>query len=228
MLSIVDLIDAETVTIELAAYLLAAIGQGASFMVGALPGGAGKTTVMGALLNFVPPDVELAPAESEGVVRDALDNTARRRCLICHEIGAGFYYAYLWGGVLADLLLLPAHGHMVATNLHADTIDQARCQLCVDNPVPVETFDRFGLMLFLDVSGRWPRTQRRIATVYEPDASGPPRLVYHMNTDGAIKPAEPSSLVDGQALGREIERIESLRATGARTVEQVRRLLVGA
>jgi Flp pilus assembly CpaF family ATPase len=44
MLSIVDLIDAGTMSPELAAYSLAAIGGGASFMVGALPGGAGKTT----------------------------------------------------------------------------------------------------------------------------------------------------------------------------------------
>lgn len=46
MLSIVDLIEAGTMTRELAAYSLAAIGAGASFMVGALPGGAGKTTVI--------------------------------------------------------------------------------------------------------------------------------------------------------------------------------------
>ncbi|MEK7765428.1 MAG: hypothetical protein AAB368_04240, partial [bacterium] len=59
MLSIVDLIEAGTVTRELAAYLLAAIGGGASFMTAALPGGAGKTTVMGALLNFVPPGRDL-------------------------------------------------------------------------------------------------------------------------------------------------------------------------
>ena len=62
MLSIVDLIEADTVTRDLAAYSLAAIGSGASFMVGALPGGAGKTTVMGALLNFVPQVTPLTAA----------------------------------------------------------------------------------------------------------------------------------------------------------------------
>ena len=49
MLSVVDLIDAGTISVDLAAYSLAAISQGASFLVGAMPGGAGKTTVMGAL-----------------------------------------------------------------------------------------------------------------------------------------------------------------------------------
>ena len=46
MLSIVDLIQAGTISRDLAAYALAAIGNGASFLVGAMPGGAGKTTVM--------------------------------------------------------------------------------------------------------------------------------------------------------------------------------------
>ena len=63
MLSAVDLLSANTVTPDLAACLLAAIRGGASFMVGAQPGGAGKTTVMGALLNFVPANVELRPAD---------------------------------------------------------------------------------------------------------------------------------------------------------------------
>ena len=63
MLSIVDLLEAGTLSPALAAYLLAAISRGASFMVGALPGSAGKTTVMGALLNFVPATIALKPAD---------------------------------------------------------------------------------------------------------------------------------------------------------------------
>ncbi len=228
MLSIVDLLDAETVTPELAGYLLAAIGQGSSFMVGAMPGGGGKTTVMGALLNFVPPDVELVPADGEDLVRQGLTDRSRRRCYICHEIGAGYYYAYLWGSVLADLMRLPSCGHLVATNLHADTIDQARDQLCLDNPVPDDSFDRFGLMLFLDVRRGVRSVQRRVTAVYEPDAAGPPHLVYEMNAGGRIESAESSQLVDADALRMATDRIESLQANGARTIEQVRRFLLEA
>ena len=77
MLSVVDLIEAGTMTAELAAYCLAAIGQGASFMVGAMPGGAGKTTVMGALLNFVPAGVELVPADAQDVISQGLQKPPR-------------------------------------------------------------------------------------------------------------------------------------------------------
>ena len=46
MLSLVDLIAAGTVDLPLAAYLAAAMRSGASLLLGARPGGAGKTTVM--------------------------------------------------------------------------------------------------------------------------------------------------------------------------------------
>ncbi|MBM3496717.1 MAG: hypothetical protein FJX72_20715, partial [Armatimonadetes bacterium] len=62
MLSVVDLVEAGTLTPDVAAYCIAAVSSGRSFLVGASPGGAGKTTVMGALLNFVPPDVALVAA----------------------------------------------------------------------------------------------------------------------------------------------------------------------
>jgi hypothetical protein len=226
MLSIVDLMDAGTVTPELAGYLLAAVGDGASFMVGALPGGAGKTTVMGALLNMVPADVELVPTDDDEVVRQAADDRSRRRCYICHEIGSGYYYAYLWGPVLTDLLRLPTTGHMVATNLHADTIDQARDQLCGDNAVPEDAFDQFGLMLFLHMTGGWSNRSRRIAAVYEPSESGPPRLVYTLDRKGRIVPGEPSGLVGADALAQAVEGIETLRDNGAQTIQQVRTFLI--
>ena len=62
MLSIFDLLAAETLHLDLATYLMARISRGASFMVGAVPGGAGTTTVMCALLNFVPSETSLIAA----------------------------------------------------------------------------------------------------------------------------------------------------------------------
>jgi len=132
----VDLIEAGTMTRDMAAYSLAAIGNGASFMVGALPGGAGKTTVMGTLLSFVPADVRLLPADGVEAIDRGLGKPAPKTCYICHEIGNGAYYAYLWGQPLRRYFKLPAAGHMIATNLHADTYDQAHTQVCGENQVP--------------------------------------------------------------------------------------------
>lgn len=165
MLSVVDLVETGTMSRDMAAYSLAAIGGGASFMVGAVPGGAGKTTVMGALLNFVPADVPLRPADGERALTRAGQTEGGRACYICHEIGAGPYYAYLWDALLRRYFRLPAAGHMLATNLHADTLQQAQAQICDDNGVPLAEFRRVNLFYGLRVGngGRFchrPRTYR--------------------------------------------------------------------
>lgn len=227
MLSIVDLLEAGTVTPAMAGYLMAAIGKGCSFMVGALPGGAGKTTVMGALLNLVPADVHLVPADSGRTVREGLKDRNTKRCYICHEIGSGPYYAYLWGKDLHDLFSLPAAGHMVATNLHADTIDQAREQICGDNGVPLERFDHFGLMLFLHVGPGRRGYQRRVAAVYEPAANGSPRMIFGPDRRGEIENVEASTMVTDAEKGIAVRRINALCAAGARTIQEVRRCVVG-
>ena len=84
MLSVADLIDADALSLPLAAAVTARIAGGASFMVGANPGGAGKTTVLCALLNFVPPDCALGTC-----------------------------------------------GHIPATNLHADTLEETMYHIVV-------------------------------------------------------------------------------------------------
>jgi hypothetical protein len=203
MLSIVDLIDAGTISRDLAAYVLAAIGDGASFMVGANPGGAGKTTVMGALLNFVPDDVELVPADGMAAIQSA-SAVPGRRCYICHEIGSGPYYAYLWGEELRAYFELAGAGHMLATNLHADTYDQAYHQVVVQNGVSDEAFWRMNLLFFLHLRGR----ERTIASVWESDGQSPHREIL---TAGAVIPSADSA-----------DPINKLIESDARTIEEVR------
>jgi len=222
MLSVVDLVEAGTLSPELAAYCLAAIGRGASFMVGALPGGAGKTTVMGALLNFVPADVEVAAATADAVAPAGMADDADRRCYICHEIGAGPYFAYLWGRPLREYFRLVEAGHILATNLHADTCEQARDQVCGQNSVPEADFQRMNLMLFLSV-GR--DGTRRIVRVWESDGQQPHRLIHEAGAEGLVA---PSRLVDDADLAAARQIIERLVASGRRTIEDVRAMIVSA
>ncbi|KKL80740.1 hypothetical protein LCGC14_2001730 [marine sediment metagenome] len=222
MLSVVDLIDAETFTPELAAYALAAIGRGASFMVGAAPGGAGKTTVMGALLNLVPAKVQLAPADAMAAIRRGLQAPDPPQCFICHEIGRGSYYAYLWGAELRAYFDLPAAGHMLATNLHADTIDQAHGQICGDCNVSEDAFAGMKLMFFLAVRRAGLAVRRRIASVWESDGSSPHRQVFQGGSPFEI---DASALVDPEAFNRARRRVDELLAGGGRTIEDVRSIL---
>ncbi len=217
-LSIMDLIEAGTLDLELAAYLGAAILKGSSFLVGSVPGGAGKTTVMGALLNFVPPGVELCAA-TEGIPGAILSNKGPKRCLICHEIGQGPYFAYLWGEDVQDFFQLPSRGHMGATNLHADTIEEAREIICGGCGVPERDFSRWPLFLFLELEGSsFFKTKRRIGTVWE----GPGRLVYRH--DGKKREwVQKPKLGDPETRERVLGLLIELREEGKRGLEDVRR-----
>lgn len=224
MLSVTDLISAGTLSIDLAAYAFAAIGRGASFMVGASPGGAGKTAVMGALLNFVPPHVELRAADGQATLEEGLAKSRPIACYICHEIGSGPYYAYLWGHELRRFFRLPQAGHMVATNLHADNLEESCRQVCGENDVPEEDFRRMNLVFFLTVRRSGPALTREVTEAYESDWSSPHRRVYGANTE--MPPGDASALVGREEFERAVEVIRALVASGRRTLLEVRAFLL--
>ncbi|HQE82461.1 MAG TPA: hypothetical protein PLM14_05635 [Candidatus Hydrogenedentes bacterium] len=221
MLSVFDLLAAGTLELDLAAFFMARISRGASFMVGAKPGGAGKTTVMCALLNFVPADTVLAAATDDAIRRLSRVELAGRTCLICHEIGAGPYFAYLWGEPLRRYYALSAKGCMLATNLHADDIGEARTQVCGDNDVPQAQFTAFHLLAFMRVDDGW-RSPRRVATVHSSNGTSPHQLVYQFgrglqHADAGLDPGYFA----------ECRKFIARHADGTvRTIEKTRRLVL--
>ncbi len=188
MLSVFDLLAAKTLDLDLAAYLMARISNGSSFMVGSVPGGAGKTTVMCSLLNFVLVDVPLIAATPQEVYKVSKSATSPRACYICHEIGSGPYFAYLWSDALRAYCGLSENGHMLATNLHADDLEEARDQVCVDNGVRRELFNRFELLIFLRIEGTYLKTHRRIEKVYSSDGLTNHILVFDAGDNKKIEP----------------------------------------
>lgn len=222
MLSVLDLIEAGTLTRELAAFALATIGAGASFLVGAMPGGAGKTTVMGALLNFVPDDVTLVAADGLAAIERARRPTGRRLCCICHEAGRGPYFAYLWGEELRAYFSLTACGHMLATNLHADTFEQAERQICGDNAVSPDDFRRMNLLLFLSVDRAGHRLVRRVSEAWYGDGTTPQRRVFA----GAALCGGAVEAIGREAFDAAVAGMESLVRSGARTIEDVRAAII--
>src|SRR5512143_2393600 len=78
-LSVVDLILANTVSVELAAYVSEAVSRGASFLTAANPGGAGKTALLAALLGFVPESLPIVTVDSEVVIA-AAEREKNPRC----------------------------------------------------------------------------------------------------------------------------------------------------
>ena len=219
MLSILDLIDAQTLDLDLAALLMVQMRQGASFMVGARPGGAGKTTVMCALINLIPPEIRLVAATSQ-IARSASESGASaRRCFICHEIGAGPYFAYLWGKELRTYCALSEEGHMLATNLHADDLDETHAQVCRENGVPEAHFNAFRCLIYLRVRGAYPNAHRMVESVYLSDGKHPHQRVF----DRRQGLATPPSTRQRQCHEWLAEQIK----TGGRTIEQTRTDVIG-
>lgn len=146
ILSVVDLLEAGTFNLEDVAWLLHRIEEGDSWLVGARPGGAGKTTVMSALLAMLP----------EGtVVR--LTNTGSGwkagrpgECIVSYELSPGFYDAYIWGWEVKQLTRLGLKGCRIVSNLHADTLEEAREQIVHQCGASEQEFGAF--QIFLPVS----------------------------------------------------------------------------
>jgi len=171
MLTLVDLVEAGTVNLDLAAYLAAVVRRGHSLLVGANPGGAGKTTVMAALLSFLPEETAIKPVVTTSVLQQATGDTAYgATCYLAHEIGAGPYYAYVWGAAARAFFALAGRGHIVASNLHADTLAQTEVQLCDENGVDPADLLAVTLKLYLRLDrGTGWRPDRRVSHVYESD-----------------------------------------------------------
>jgi hypothetical protein len=226
MLSVFDLLSAGTLDLDLAAYLMARISTGSSFMVGSVPGGAGKTTVMCALLNFVPVDVSLIAATPETVYEAANNKISpHRACYVCHEIGSGYYFAYLWADELRAYCGLSEQGHILATNLHADDLEQAKNQVCNTNGVPIEHFNKFELLIFLHVENRYLKAKRWIEEVYSSDGSSGHELIFHANDKRTLDENAKHYLADPEYVAKCRDFLKKTPPS-VRTIKDTRRHVV--
>jgi GNAT superfamily N-acetyltransferase len=226
MLSLVDLLDAGTVDLPVAAYLGAAMRGGASLLVGARPGGAGKTAVMCALLNFLPDRTTIRAAESQAVLREGLRDTHFGDvCYLAHEISPARYYAYIWDGEVRIFFRLGAQGHVIASNLHADTLEEARDQICGENGVDPAHLAAVTLKVFLRVGRAGLSTLRRVSHVYESDGVQD-RLLWTSDGRGALARCESdSAIVSPEQERRCAGFLRDLQSRDVRRIGDVRRAL---
>jgi hypothetical protein len=182
-LSIVDLLRAGTLDVSMAAYAMRAMHEGTSLLSGARPGGAGKTTLMAALLNLLPPGVPIVTVDHSRVIVEGLSRPADEpACYLAHEMGSGSWYGYIWGHNVADFLSLIEGQRRIASCLHADTLEELTEIVCAP-PLSVSpaALGRVGLILFIHVTHSGGRPQRRVAAFWEADGSGRHRLVFRWN-----------------------------------------------
>jgi hypothetical protein len=149
MLSVVDLVEAGTFSPRQAAWLLDRILQGSSWLVGARPGGAGKTTVMSALLAMAPSGARVCLTAGDG----AWQSCPPGGYLVSYELSPGFYQAYIWGRAVAHMTELGMAGCRLVSNLHADTLEEARAQIVSQCGATEKGFRAFQLFIPLVLKG---------------------------------------------------------------------------
>ncbi|MBI2505285.1 MAG: hypothetical protein HYW07_18885 [Candidatus Latescibacteria bacterium] len=223
--SLLDLIELKVFDLELAAWLVARVARGASFIVGSGPGGVGKTTTMRALLAFAPSDRPFAVALPGKVAQ--VDG--RCSCVVSHELSDHPPPTYLWGQNLRDFFALSQQGHMLVGNVHADDLEETRTQVCVTNGVPEEQFRAVKLFAFVRVEGVAPGTgrvndpvsRRFINEVYLSDGRAAHQVVF--THEGGLAARAPRDVAHEQRCRRFLE--ETLAGT-VRDINEVRRLFL--
>ncbi|MFH1569646.1 MAG: hypothetical protein ABIL09_16740, partial [Gemmatimonadota bacterium] len=184
-LTLLDQMERSSLDLDLAAWLVSHVSAGASFIVGAAPGNAGKTTTMRALLSFAPADLaflEALPGKLAGL-------DGRPACVVSHELSSHGLPAYLWDQDLRDFFALHGRGHMLAANLHADDLAGAHHQICAQCGVPEDQFRAVDLYLVLGVAGDGDDRRRWIESVWHSPGSSAHTMVFAR--DRGLLPGAP-------------------------------------
>ncbi len=156
MLSIIDLLNDNTLDANIAAYLLKKMQENISFLTCALQSGTGKTTLMASMLNLIKPGIKIKSIEE--IPENIRDNTL----YLVHEIGSGPYYSYLWGEQAEQFFRL-TNKASIATGLHANSMERLKQILFQQLNVHKKIFKNIKLILFMNIING----KRRITEIFE-------------------------------------------------------------
>ncbi len=147
MLSVIDLLEAGTLNLEIASLLLFLMSENPSFLSCASPGGAGKTALLGALLVHLPKDTKIFPYEKKCPVRE-------NSCVLAHEINKAPYHGYVWGEEAQRFFSLASRkkNASVCSTAHADTPEKLKKLLADEHGAGKESLEKLDFSDF-GVSG---------------------------------------------------------------------------
>lgn len=182
LLTFVDLMEAGTVSEDLAAYFLCAVAGGASFITAAVPGNSGKTTLLACLLSSLPPQTEIFTiADIYHLHAAQRDHSGKRICYLVHEISDAPFYSYLWGSYVDRFLALRGNKKQIAASMHADNPEHMEQVLVRELGVRRDRFNSIELLVFMRMDRTQLGLRRRVASVYEAAPDGKRRPVYLWN-----------------------------------------------
>jgi len=172
-MSITEIIRAGTMPSRLAALMWVGIERGASIILAADPPGAGKTTVLTALLTFASPETRAYFTQGWGETFELPPPSDRAPTyLLVNEI-SDHLPVYSWGPYVVRIFELMGEGYSLASTMHADTVEEVVGQLEQENGVPPEHIGRLTFIVPLLVAYEGGRTMRRVLDVAVPLDEGP-------------------------------------------------------
>jgi len=182
-LSVVELIRRGTLSVEMAALCWTAIARGSSLLTGAVPGGVGKTTLMAALLAFLPPGEPIVTVSEPAVIERARRGELRPPAtLLAHEIGTGHWFGYIWGREAVEFFGLWRRGLRRVSCIHTDDPEQT-WQRLGSLGAAREDFLNIGLQLHMVAARSGGALLRRVSGLYVP-LGGAVRAVYRWRAAG--------------------------------------------
>jgi len=146
-LSVIDLIEKEFISLNQAAWLVSHIEQGASWLVGAIPSHAGKTTMMSALLVFLEENEQVTLARA-GLPWESFGENC---CVVSEEISDHRRGVYLWYEDVRGLTAIPARGGRITSTIHGNNLEQVREQISRQCGAGEYGVASFGIFIPIDV-----------------------------------------------------------------------------
>jgi hypothetical protein len=246
-LSIIDLVNHGTIDCKLAALLWLLMEHRASLLVASAPSFAGKTTLMHALLDFLPPQVRQIPLQGHFEDFAFLSTSKAQESYLVTEEISNHQYEYLWGYKAIKAFTLLYKGYSLGGTIHARNAEDSVYLLARSLGLPLNLLTKLGIVVELYArNGRTYEDEpiRKVVNVslVVPDKEGlaiqvlanrqPMAPGFDYQPESVLHEAlSRKGLIGKTRVNAEIETREHflrhLRKTGKTTRKQVRKAVLG-
>jgi hypothetical protein len=149
-LSVLDLVDSETLDCKLASLLWILMEHRASVLVAAGPAWAGKTTLLNSLLDFLPQEIQRISLKGYFEDFRFLNySKPEKTYLVAEEISNHGFAEYLWGPKAVRVFNLLPQGYHLGSTIHARSSEEAVYFLNRYLGLPASVLTQLGIIVTL-------------------------------------------------------------------------------